>query len=225
MAVVPDRERPRERLSKLGSGALSLQELLAILLRTGDRNRSVLELAGDLLAEFGSLERLARTSFAELCRIEGLKSAKAATVIAAFEIAKRLNAERADVRAEGSEIPPDENLQGRLRWWSVMLKDEEREYIIGLFTERTGRILTEDRLSWGGLDGASLDMKYLFRKAVRIDAEGLAILHNHPDGSLEPSAEDRLLTGHVCRKLQTLGVGFEGHYIAADGKIRAVSIS
>lgn len=222
MAVVPDRERPRERLSKLGPGSLSLQELLAVLIRTGDRNRSVLDLAGDLLAEFGSLDGLARASFTELCRLGGLKAAKAASLVAAFELARRCNAEKEG----GSEDAPDSALPGdlkeRLRWWSVMLKDEEREYIVGIFTERGGRIITEDRLSWGGMEGACLDMKYLFRKAVRLDAGSLAILHNHPDGNLSPSVEDRLLTDHVRRKLETLGIGFDGHYIVARGKSRAV---
>ncbi|MFP4481553.1 MAG: RadC family protein [Thermovirgaceae bacterium] len=216
MSVVPDCDRPRERLSKLGPGSLSLQELLAVLLRTGDKNRSVLELAGDLLGEFGSLENLARASFSELCRLGGLKAAKAASVLAALELARRINAET----PSGGDVPVTvtEGLKGRLHWWSVMLKDEEREYIIGLFTARDGRVITEERLSWGGLDGASLDIRYLLRKAVRNDAEGLAILHNHPDGQLTPSVEDRLLTDHLRGRLEALGIRFDGHYIVAGGK-------
>lgn len=221
MAVVPDCEKPRERLSKLGPGALSLQELLAVLLRTGDKNRSVLELAGDLLAEFGSLENLARASFSELCRLGGLKAAKAASVLAALELAKRLNAQN----SPGQDASPDAegNLKDRLHWWSVMLKDEEREYIIGIFTAKGGRVLAEERLSWGGLDGASLDLRYLLRKAVRIDTEGLAILHNHPDGRLMPSVEDRLLTDHLRGRLEALGIRFDGHYVVAGGKSIPVS--
>lgn len=223
MAVVPDRERPRERLSKLGPGSLSLQELLAVILRTGDKNRSVLELAGDLVAEFGSLENLARVSFSELSQVGGLKSAKAASLVAAFELARRLNAETTESKSGHAGEPVAEDLKERLHWWSVMLKDEEREYIIGIFTGRSRRIINEERLSWGGLDGASLDIRYLLRKAVRIDAEGLAILHNHPDGCLGPSAEDRILTDHLRERLETIGIRFDGHYIVAGGKSRTIS--
>jgi len=104
-----------------------------------------------------------------------------------------------------------------------MLKDEEREYIIGIFTAKGGRVLAEERLSWGGLDGASLDLRYLLRKAVRIDTEGLAILHNHPDGRLMPSVEDRLLTDHLRGRLEALGIRFDGHYVVAGGKSIPVS--
>ncbi|MDT8285085.1 MAG: JAB domain-containing protein, partial [Thermovirgaceae bacterium] len=101
--------------------------------------------------------------------------------------------------------------------WSVILASEPREFIVGLFTDDRNKVIMEEKISWGGLDGAVLDMKFLLRKAIRLDAGGILLLHNHPDGSLNPSVEDRLLTAHVERKLEALGIDFLGHYITAGG--------
>lgn len=213
LALVPVAELPRERLEKFGPQALSLAELLAILLRTGDRERNVLEVSSHLLKEFGSLQGLARTSFNEFLKIGGFGKAKAASLVAALELAKRLHGEeKASEESEKGETP-----RSCLARWSVILASEPREFIVGVFTDGRNKVIMEERISWGGLDGAVLDMKFLLRKAIRLDAGGILLLHNHPDGSLNPSVEDRLLTAHVERKLEALGIDFLGHYIAAGG--------
>ena len=210
---VPATELPRERLEKFGPHALSLSELFAILLRTGDRERNVLEVSSYLLKEFGRLQGLARTSFQEFLNIGGLGKAKAASIVAALELARRLQGgEKASEEGENGETP-----RSCLARWSVTLAGEPREFIVAIFADSRSRVITDERISWGGLDGAVLDMKFLLRKAIRLDASGVLLLHNHPDGSLRASVEDRLLTAHVERKMEALGIDFLGHYIVAGG--------
>ena len=158
-------------------------------------------------------------SFHEFLKIGGLGRAKAASLVAALELARRLHGmEKASQESEKSETP-----RSCLARWSVTLADEPREFIVAIFADSRNRVIIEERISWGGLDGAVLDMKFLLRKAIRLDASGVLLLHNHPDGSVNASVEDRLLTAHVERKLEALGIEFLGHYIAAGGGFSEVS--
>jgi DNA repair protein RadC len=211
-------ELPRERIERLGPQVLSLAEIIAILLRTGDRGKNVLDLASSLVEEFGGLQGLSRTSFREFMEIGGLGRAKAASLVAALELARRLYAEE----KAAEEGDPRESFRSRLARWSANLADEPREFIVAVFTDRRGKVIEDDMISWGGLDGAVLDLKFLLRRAVRLDAQGVLLLHNHPDGSLNASVEDRLLTEHVERKLEALGMDFLGHFITAGGGLAEV---
>ena len=107
---------------------------------------------------------------------------------------------------------------------AVDLASEEREYILSLYVRRNGTVIARDRISYGGPDGAFLDIKYLLRRAVRLDCSGLVILHNHPDGSLEASSEDRSLTDFLFRKARILDIDLLGHFVTANGKYRAMPL-
>lgn len=212
---LPPKERPRERLFRLGAEALSLVELLAVLLRTGDGTNDALELAGELLETYCDIGGLCRTTPEELMHFRGMGEAKAATLSAAFEIAKRFG-------IEGKPPKTDSSWKDRLSWWASRLRPEEREFIICLFLDSSGRIKLEDRLSYGGLDGAFCDLKYVMRRAVRLDAKGVVLIHNHPNGSLVSSREDRILTSVVREKLALLGIELVGHFIASGGHLSEV---
>lgn len=217
---LPLEERPRERLLRLGAGALSLPELLAILLRTGSGDRDVLDLARGLIARFspsdapGGLEGLFRATPQELLEVPGMGPAKVATLLTAFELVRRL---ATNERASTSELPA---WKDRVSWWARMLATEEREYIVALFVDRRGGFLGEEKVSYGGLSGAFLDFSFLFRRALRVGAAGLVLLHNHPDGSLSESAEDRSLTSSLDRKLRLLDMELIEHFIVAKGSFR-----
>ena len=216
LADLPPGERPRERLWEKGAGALSLAELLAILLGTGTRDRDVLALAGDLVEAFGGLSGLARAAGTELLAFRGLGKAKAAHVAAALELARRYQKEL---------LPRGERAgwQGRLEEIAAQVAHEEREFVYVLFLNRRGVLLEEGCLSFGGLEGAYLDMPYLFRRGVRLDATRFVLAHNHPDGDPSPSQEDRALTEHVSRRLPLLGMELEGHFVLARGRCVRVS--
>lgn len=218
IALAPAAEMPRERLERMGPEALSLSEIVAILLRTGNRGKNVLEVSSELIREFGGLPGLVRASFREFLEVGGLGKAKAATLVAALELARRLySEEKASEESGGAETP-----RSCLARWSAKLARETREFIVAVFTDSKGKVLEDSRISWGGLDGAVLDMKFLLKRAVRLDASGVLLLHNHPDGSLRGSVEDRLLTAHVERKLEALGIDFLGHFVAAGGGFEEV---
>ena len=211
LSSLPPEERPRERLRHSGAAALSLAELLAILLRTGTRGVDVLEVVSGLLAEFHDLRGLSRAEEDELIAFPGLGAGKASSLIAALELGRRLGAER-------TVSPKEEKWRSSLEKIASDLAEEDREYIHALHVRKNGTVIVSDRISWGGIDGAYLDVKYLLRRAVRLNAWGLVLVHNHPDGTLAPSTEDRMLTDFLLRRASILDIRLIGHFVAAKGK-------
>jgi DNA repair protein RadC len=216
LSNLPASERPRERLLRMGSASLSLQELLAVLLRTGRKGSDVMSLAANLLRDYPDERALARVTPAELCSFPGLGEAKAAALLAAIELGHRLNG---DPKKNGGPA-----WQGILLTLEKRMTPEEREFILALFTDREGHVLGSEKISFGGLDGAFLDAPYLCRRAVRVGAAGLVLIHNHPDGNPEPSEEDRSLTVAVARQLKLLGIELIGHFVVAGGTSRSVTV-
>lgn len=211
LSDLPGEERPRERLRRNGPSSLSLAELLAILLRTGSRGKDVLELASDILREFGNARGLSRATEEEMLAIPGLGESKISVLLAALELGKRIISEK----SEPEEGSPWEK---RLSSLAAELAGEEREYIIAIHVRKNGTVIDTDFISYGGPDGAFLDVKYFLRRAVRLDSSGLVLLHNHPDGSLKPSREDRMLTDYLAGRTKMLDIRFIGHYVAAGGE-------
>jgi DNA repair protein RadC len=216
LSSLPTSERPRERLLRMGSASLSLQELLAILLRTGKKGTDVMSLAASLLRDYPDERALARATPAELSGFPGLGEAKAATLLAAIELGRRLGSDR---KNNGGPA-----WQGILHTLEKTMAREEREFILTLFTDKAGKVLGSEKISFGGLDGAFLDAPYLCRRAVRMGAAGLVLIHNHPDGNPEPSAEDRSLTVAAARQLKLLGIELIGHFVVAGGASRPVTV-
>ncbi|MCF7934927.1 MAG: DNA repair protein RadC [Synergistales bacterium] len=213
---LPAEERPRERLFGQGPGALSVSEVIAILLNTGGAGRDVLDLAGEVLREFGGIQGLARATPKELRSIKGVGKAKAAYLAAALELARRYLTAK---REEQATLPGWEQ---EIREWSVQYAAAEREYILSLFLDSRKRVLGREVLSHGGLDGAFLDLPYLLRRAVRLGAEAMILAHNHPDGASRPSRDDITLTVNVARKLAVLDIKLVDHFILAGGEMYPV---
>ena len=114
--------------------------------------------------------------------------------------------------------------QSALKGLEKTMIREEREFILAFFTDREGRLVGSEKVSFGGLDGAFLDAPYLCRRAVRIGAAGVVLIHNHPDGDPKPSDEDRSLTAVVSRQLKLLGIELVGHFVVAGGTSRPVGV-
>ena len=202
-------DRPRERLLQEGSGGLSTPELLAVLLRTGTRDQDALQVGAALLETYGGLQGLARTPARELVRFAGLGPAKASVLHAALELARRLR------REEGAL---GEDWRGRLQERALLLEGEEREWVGAFLLDPKGRVQDEPILSYGGLEGAYVDLRFLWRRAVRLDAARVVLWHNHPCGDPNPSEEDRRLTAYARECLRLLGMELEGHYVLARGE-------
>lgn len=196
---------------------MSLQELLAVILRTGRKGSDVMEIAAEVLREYPDERALSRATFAELRGFAGLGETKAAAILAAVELGRR---SWCDEAGEAGGV----HWQSALKSLEKALAREEREFILALFADREGKLLGKERVSFGGLDGAFLDAPFLCRRAIRIGAEGVALVHNHPDGNASPSEEDRSLTVAFARQLKLLGVEFLGHFVVAGSKTCPVCV-
>ena len=207
---MPSSDRPRERLRDLGSSALSTAELLAIILRTGSAQQSVLNLAVSLLARHGGLGSLARLSFAELVKERGLGEAKAAELKVAFELARRLNAlqpeERAVVRPPGDVVA--------LVGGEMALLEQEHLRVLLLNTRN--QVLAVSEVYKGNVSSSLVRIGELFREAIRQNAASLILVHNHPSGDPSPSPDDVVMTKDVVQAGGLLGVEVLDHVIIGD---------
>jgi DNA repair protein RadC len=212
MKDVPMEERPRERLKRHGVERLANKELLAILLRTGNRRESALSLAEKLLARFGSLPNLAAASFEELTAVRGIGPAKAADILAAFELAKRLAESRMEF--QGVVNCPADAAQLVLR--ELSLADKEHFVIIMLNTKN--RVIAKKTVSIGHLQASLVHPREMFKEAIKRSSAALILVHNHPSGDLTPSKEDISTTERLREAGAVLGIDVLDHIIVGDNR-------
>lgn len=212
MRSIPEDERPRERLLRLGPSALSTPELVAVLLRTGTGSRDVLALAAYLLERAGGVAGLAGMPLAEVLTLDGIGPAKAAALEAALELGRR--AAEAEL-AEGSVLDRPENAG---KYLVARLRGRPTEVFGYLALNGRHRLLQVRELSAGTRRHAPVDAAELFRRALLDGASGVLLFHNHPSGSPEASADDRLLTRRLAAAGATLGVPVLDHLIVAGAR-------
>ena len=214
----PQEERPRERLLSRGAQALTDAELVAILIRVGFKGTSAVELGRQLLKKFGSLRAMVEAPVIALLEIKGLKGAKAAQLIAAMEIARRvgLQAKRGELRITSTAAATD-YLNDRLRG----LPDEQFR---ALFLNRRNALLEDALIAQGSVDAVRPPLRNIVARALQVNAAALIAAHNHPSGAAQPSESDRLLTQDLIAAARPLGlivldhviVGAEATYSFAD---------
>lgn len=209
---LPLEDRPREKLLLRGAGALTDAELLAILLRTGTAQRSALELGQELTADGGLYRRLAGIrDLNELMQIKGLGQAKAATVLAALEIGRRIASARPLDKIQLS--CPQESaafLMPRLRYAS-------REQFVVILLNSKNKVIGTEVVSEGTLTHAVVHPREVFLPAILRHAAAVCVAHNHPSGDPQPSAEDRQLTAALLAAGQTLAIPLVDHLVIGDG--------
>jgi DNA repair protein RadC len=180
-------ERPRERLQQRGAGALKTGELLAILLRTGTKGFSAIQVGEQLLKQFNSLESLSRASVDEIARVKGVGPAKAIQLKAAFALGARLSRTEAESRAV--ETPEDVySLLGE----EMRLLDYESIRVVSLNTKY--KLLGIDEISRGTLNESLFHPREAFRPALARQAYAIILAHNHPSGNPAPSLADKQIT-------------------------------
>ena len=206
----PEGERPRERLLKLGPGALSDAELLAIYLRVGVRGKSAVDLARDLLRRFdGRLGHLVEASLAELASVSGIGSAKAAQLKASFELARRALAQ--EMADRDSLASP-----GAVRdWLALRLGQQQREIFLALWLDAQNRLLDPQELFAGSLTQASVYPREVVKAALARNAAAVIFAHNHPSGLAEPSRADEVLTRTLKEALALVDVKVLDHFVVA----------
>jgi len=205
-------ERPRERLQQFGAGVLSDAELLAILLRTGYKGVNVIELSADVLENCGRLVGLARVPYAELSRIKGIGPAKAAELHACFELGRRA------AQALPEEKPRISSPGDAARMLSDMERLEQEE-MRTLLLDTKNRVLGRPRVYQGSVHTTVVRIGELFRDAVRQNATGIILAHNHPSGDPTPSPEDAAITREIVKAGSLLDIEVLDHLvIGAQGK-------
>lgn len=213
----PEHERPRERLIKYGADKLQDAELLAILLRTGDQDHSVVDLARVLLNKFGTFRGLNAKSIGELCEINGVGPAKAAQIKAALEIGNRMTAEPVKLKERIESGEDVYNLVG------TYMRDLHREeFKIILLTSRNNLIL-ERTLFEGSLTESIVNAREIVKEALNNSAAGIVFVHNHPSGDPSPSIEDKNITQRLVSACKLVGIKPYDHVII--GKDRYYSFS
>lgn len=204
------RDRPRERLLRLGGEALTDAELLAVLLQTGGSAGSALETAERALARHADLSGLCRASAEELVRSPGLGPARAAALRAAFELGRRIATRRLP---EGTAVRDPADV---FRHFHARLRDAARERFVCLLLDGRHRLLREELVSQGTLTASLVHPREVFRPALRAGAAALVLVHNHPSGDPTPSPEDREVTRRLARAGELLGVAVLDHVIVAE---------
>ena len=209
----PANERPREKLLAKGAAALSDGELLAIFLRIGTRGKTALDLARDLLSQFGGLRPLLEADRNALCAAKGLGEAKYVQLQAALEMGKRYLEARL-VRGEVLSSPKDTRV-----YLSAQLRRHPFEVFACLFLDTRHRVISFDELFRGTIDGATVHPREVVKRALDRGAAAVILAHNHPSGVVEPSAADRVLTQRLKDALALVDVRVLDHFIIGDGEV------
>ena len=209
----PAPERPRERLRAAGPTALSIRELLAILVGSGTEGNSAVDVAGALLrAADGSLRRLASLPAAHLERVPGVGEAVSARVAAALELGRRLAregpAERGRIRGPG-------DVYDRC---APTMRDLPHEEFRVLLLNTQHAVLREETVTRGILDGSIVHPREVFRPAIAEAAAAVLLVHNHPSGDPTPSGEDRAVTRQLAEAGRLVGIPVIDHIVIGDGR-------
>lgn len=206
----PQEERPRERLLSNGAQALTDAELIAILIRVGHQGTNAVEMARQLLGQFGSLRRLVEAPVIALLEVKGLKGAKAAQLIAAMEIARRVSVPAARGKlVMKSTMAVAEYLRERLRGLA------EEQFRV-LYLNRRNALLEDTLIAQGSLDVVRPPLRNIVVRALQVNASALIAAHNHPSGSSEPSESDRMMTQDLIAACRPLGMKVLDHVIVGE---------
>ena len=207
-----EEDRPREKLMALGAEALSNAELLAILIGSGSTKESAVDLMKHILNDCqNNLNTLGKMTIRELTEYTGMGPAKAVTVLAACELGKRRQLEKAEERPQ---------INSAEAIYSVMhpkMQDLDVEEAWILLLNQNFKLIHKERISHGGITGVSVDVRIIIREALLHNATVVAFCHNHPSGSLHPSREDDALTQSIRKACEVMRLHLLDHVIITDG--------
>jgi len=212
MAIVdwPSSERPREKLLERGASSLSDAELLAIFLRTGCAGKSAVDLARELITEFGGLRGLLSASQQQFCGANGLGPAKYAQLQAVMEIAKRYLAE---VLQRGDALTDPSQVRNFLK---AQLRHQVSEVFSVLYLDSQHQLISYEPLFQGTIDSAAVYCREVVRKCLENNAAAVIFAHNHPSGVAEPSLSDRQLTERLVSALNLVDIRVLDHMVVGD---------
>ncbi|GAA4465362.1 DNA repair protein RadC [Nemorincola caseinilytica] len=203
-------ERPREKMLQKGAAALADAELLGILIASGTRERSAIELARDILQLAGNnLLELGKLTPADLQKVKGIGEARAITICAALELGRRRQ------MSEGLERPVIGRSKDALPIVMPLLQDLAHEVMCVLYLNTANKVLRTEVISSGGLTGTVADIKVILRNCLLNNATGLILAHNHPSGDTKASAQDIALTKAMKEAARLMDIRLLDHIIVA----------
>ncbi len=204
-------DRPREKMALKGRSALSNTELLAILIGSGTRKKSAVDLAQEILNSVNNnLHALGKITLHDLCQFSGIGPAKAISILAALELARRRDQE---LPTETQKITSSKDAYQVLRPIFLDLYYEEFHIIL---LSRSNKIISIDLISKGGFNGTVVDCRMIFKKALDAKASYIVAAHNHPSGSLEPSKQDDIITKKLVEFGKLIEIQIIDHVIFTD---------
>lgn len=204
-------DRPREKLAALGRQNLSDAELIGIILGSGNKNETAVQLAQRMLSENqNNINKLAKLSLAELKKFKGVGEAKAVNIAAAFELGRR--------RTEVETLQRVKITSSHVAYQILQkrLSDLPHEEFWVLILNRANQVIKEEYLSKGGISGTVVDVRLVCKSAIENNASSLVIAHNHPSGQLLPSEQDKKITKKLNEALQTFEISLLDHLIIGD---------
>lgn len=209
---LPVDQRPREKLWSLGASALSNAELLAIILRTGTKQKSAVRLAEQLLIKFGGLRGLSSVGPAEMSKVKGMGPAKAVSVAAALALGERLN------HLQAAKRPVVRNPQDVAQLVMARLRYATKEHFMLALLNSKNHVLALPTISVGSLNATIVHPREVFREAIAHSAAAVILVHNHPSGDPTPSQDDINLTTKLAAAGKLLDIAVLDHVIIGDGK-------
>jgi len=212
MHELPTHDQPRERLARLGAGALSDAELLAILLRVGTNGANVLQLAYQVLAECGGWAGLQLLDFNDLCQRHGIGTSKAASIKAALEIGRRL------ARSGIDERFPIRSPADVATLLMVEMSHLDQEHLRTILLDTKNRVQQINTVYIGSLNSATIRVGEVFKEAVRRNSAGIIVVHNHPSGEATPSIDDIEVTRQLVAAGRLLDIELLDHLIIGRGQ-------
>jgi DNA repair protein RadC len=211
-------DRPREKLLVKGVQSLSDAELLAILIGSGTREVSAVELSRTVLADAeNSLALLSRRSVNDLMKSKGIGKAKAITIVAALELGKRRKL------SEISEKPKVTSSRDAYEFIHSYISDIMHEEFWVLFLNRSNKIIDKFKLSQGGISGTVIDVRLILKKALELLASALIVCHNHPSGNIHPSENDKRITDKIKMAAEQMDIKLLDHLIIGDNSYLSFS--
>lgn len=213
---MPKEERPRERLIEKGPESLSNDELIAILLRTGDSNFSVMDLSKEVLYHLKSLEDLKRISVFELMTIRGIKEAKACTLIAAIELGRRLSHVKRETK---TAIKSAYDVYHHL---APSMSHLMQEHFKVLFLNVKSELITEETIFIGTINQTLIHPREIFKTAIKLSAAAVIFVHNHPTGDSNPSKADIIATETLIQAAELMGIELIDHIIIGKDEFYSI---
>lgn len=206
---IPVRERPMERLLSYGAKNISDSELLANIIRSGNKNVSALEIAQKMISDFGDIGSIGRLTVAELMQYEGIGTTRACQIVSAFELGRRA---KKPFDVVGRKISNPSEL---VDFFKYELSEEEVEKFAIVNLSSSHQVLSWEIVSVGILNASLVHPREVFKQAIRACSSSIIALHNHPSGNCTPSKEDFLITRRIYQAGELVGISLLDHIVIA----------